>query len=44
MTRAKHTLETVGKTLVQMDGEVMMLDAGVKVCVTAEKQILHCII
>jgi len=41
---AKYTLETVGRTLVQMDGEVRTLDAGVNVCVTAEKQILHCII
>lgn len=41
---AKYSLETIGKTLVQLDGEVATLDAGVKVVVGAEKQALTCIV
>ena len=41
---SKYSLETVGKTLIQADGEIVTVDGGVKVEVTAEKRILRCII
>lgn len=41
---AKFVLKTVDATLVQLDGEVMTLDARTRTVVTAEKQLLSCII
>lgn len=40
----KFSLETVKKTLVQLDGEIISLDARTKITVTAEKQLLRCVI
>ncbi|HEX7484066.1 MAG TPA: diacylglycerol kinase family protein [Candidatus Saccharimonadales bacterium] len=40
----EFTFETVDKTLVQMDGEVLTLDAGVSVTTTIEKQVLRCVV
>lgn len=41
---AKYSLKTVAPTLVQLDGEIMTLDAGAKTVITAEKHLLTCII
>lgn len=40
----EFTFETVDKTLVQMDGEVLTLDAGVPVTTTIESQVLRCVV
>lgn len=40
----EFTFETVDKTLVQMDGEVLTLDAGVLVTTVVEKQVLRCVV
>lgn len=44
MRVSKFTLRTVDKTAVQTDGEIITLDARSRVVITAEKQILTCII
>lgn len=44
MRVSKFSLRTVEKTAVQTDGELMMLDAKSRVVITAEKQILNCIV
>lgn len=41
---ARFSLETIGKTLVQTDGEIITIDASSKLVVTAEKQVLRCVI
>ena len=41
---SEFSLETVRKTLFQADGEVLTVDAGTKVVISAEKQILTCVI
>lgn len=41
---SEFMFETVDKTLVQMDGEVLTLDAGVSVTATIEKQVLRCVV
>ena len=40
----EFVFETVDKTLVQMDGEVLTLDAGVQVVTVIEKQMLRCVV
>ena len=40
----EFTFETVDKTLVQMDGEVLTLDANTSVTTTIEKQVLNCVV
>jgi diacylglycerol kinase (ATP) len=39
-----YHFETVKKTLAQLDGEVIILDAHMKVTVTAEQKLLNCIV
>lgn len=41
---ATFSLTTVKKTLVQADGEIMTLDANSEVVITAEPQVLHCVV
>lgn len=41
---ANYSFETVSKTLVQVDGEIVTLDAKVPVAITIEKQALRCIV
>lgn len=41
---SRFTLKTIDKTLVQVDGEVAMLNARARVVVTAEKQVLRCVV
>ena len=41
---AKFSLTTVKKTLVQADGEIMTLDANSEVVITAEAQVLRCVV
>ena len=41
---SEYAFETVDKTLVQMDGEVLTLDAGISVETTIEKQVLRCVV
>lgn len=41
---AEFSLTTVKKTLVQADGEIMTLDAHSQVVITAETQVLRCIV
>ncbi len=41
---ASYSLETVKKTLVQADGEIVTLDAGTTMVVSAQKQVLRCVV
>jgi diacylglycerol kinase family enzyme len=41
---SEFAFETVDKTLVQMDGEVLSLDANTSVVTTIEKQVLRCVV
>ena len=41
---SEFAFETVDKTLVQMDGEVLSLDAHTSVTTTIEKQVLRCVV
>jgi len=41
---SRYELETISKTLVQVDGEILSLDAGVQATVTIDKQALSCIV
>ncbi|MNR55972.1 hypothetical protein D3C85_1764510 [compost metagenome] len=40
----EFSLETVNKTLVQADGEIIVLDANSNVSIKAERQTLNCIV
>jgi diacylglycerol kinase (ATP) len=40
----EFTFETVDKTLVQMDGEVLTLDAATSATTTIEQQVLRCVV
>jgi diacylglycerol kinase family enzyme len=41
---SEFSFETVDKTLVQMDGEVLTLDARTSVVTAIEKQVLRCVV
>ena len=41
---SRYSFETVAKTLVQVDGEILTLDADVPVVIDVDKQALRCIV